>query len=362
MSITDNSTSNTAAFTHQVDTILVGMGISGLFLSYYLTKAGQKVVVFDDEKPFTASRVASGIINPVTGRRIVRTWRIDELLPFALAAYTTLGNELGMQVVQSCRVLDFHASLQMKEAFDNRLDDEYLQNINEPAWQQYFNYHFGIGAIEPCLSVDINTLLQHYRQRLQTAGTLINEKFDWNLCMVDAKVTYKNYRATKIISCEGAAGIGNPYFKNLPFAPNKGEVVIADIPGLDKTNIYKQGLTIVPWNNQFWIGSSYEWNFADELPSAAFKLRVQRQLDNWLKLPYTITDHFAAVRPANVERRPFVGMHPHVSNVGIFNGMGTKGCSLAPFFARQFADNIVNGNTIYADADVNRFSRVLARS
>ncbi|MEJ7679431.1 MAG: hypothetical protein WKG06_16540 [Segetibacter sp.] len=50
-------------------------------------------MIIDKNKPFTASKAASGVINPVTGRRIVRTWRIEELLPFALKAYTELGNE-----------------------------------------------------------------------------------------------------------------------------------------------------------------------------------------------------------------------------------------------------------------------------
>jgi hypothetical protein len=41
------------------------------------------VIVIDESNPFTATKAASGVINPVTGRRIVRTWRIEELLPFA---------------------------------------------------------------------------------------------------------------------------------------------------------------------------------------------------------------------------------------------------------------------------------------
>ena len=86
------------------------------------------------------------------------------------------------------------------------------------------------------------------------------------------------------------------------------------------------------------------------------------QLKNWLKLPFEITDHFAAVRPANVERRPFVGLHPVNKCVGILNGMGTKGCSLAPFFANQFAYFLVNQQPMYADADVKRFTKVLLRN
>ena len=57
----------------QADYIVLGQGISGSFLSYYLIKAGKKVLVIDESKPFTASKIASGVINPVTGRRVVQT-------------------------------------------------------------------------------------------------------------------------------------------------------------------------------------------------------------------------------------------------------------------------------------------------
>jgi hypothetical protein len=65
-----------------------------LFLSWNLMKSGREVLVIDDAQPSTSTKVASGVINPVTGRRIVRTWEIEKLLPFAWRTYTEFGNEL----------------------------------------------------------------------------------------------------------------------------------------------------------------------------------------------------------------------------------------------------------------------------
>src|SRR3954454_6220521 len=107
-----------------VDYLIVGQGLCGTFLSYYLSKAGKKVIVIDESNAFTASKVASGIINPVTGRRIVRTWRIEELLPFALKTYKELENEFNKSLVKECSLLDFHPNFQMKEAFEKRLSEE----------------------------------------------------------------------------------------------------------------------------------------------------------------------------------------------------------------------------------------------
>jgi glycine/D-amino acid oxidase-like deaminating enzyme len=80
-----------------------------------------------------------------------------------------------------------------------------------------------------------------------------------------------------------------------------------------------------------------------------------------LKLPYTILEHFAAIRPATLERRPFVGFHPVHPQIGILNGMGTKGCSLAPYFARQLVEKLKGTGTINPLADISRFEKIIRR-
>lgn len=352
----------------QVDYIVVGQGISGTFLSYYLRKANKSVLVLDKPLSNTASRIASGVINPVTGRRIVKTWMIDELLPFTKQAYHEIGNLLGENIVNECYILEFHPTKQMEDTFDSRLagSAEYLSDVeDEKEWKNLFNYHFGIGKVNPALHLDLQTLLNCYRHNLQKENILLEEVFEEKYLTVDkGSVQYKDITASKIFFCDGVAGLQHPYFDKLPFAFNKGEAIIAEIPDLPNSYIYKQGLSLVPWNKEkqlFWIGSTYTWKYEDILPTKEFSEKVKFQLDNWLKIPYKILDHFAAERPANVERRPFVGLHPQFSQIGILNGMGTKGCSLAPFFAKEIVDLLLEGKEINPLADIGRFARVLSR-
>jgi len=86
------------------------------------------------------------------------------------------------------------------------------------------------------------------------------------------------------------------------------------------------------------------------------------RLDYWLKLPYTIQDHISALRPANFDRKPFVGFHPVIKQVGIFNGMGGKGISMAPWFATQFAEHVCTNTPLLPDVDVARYTKMLERS
>ena len=71
---------------------------------------------------------------------------------------------------------------------------------------------------------------------------------------------------------------------------------------------------------------------------------------------------FAAIRPATVTRDAFAGMHPHYPTLDILNGMGSKGCALAPFLAKQLADHLTSGATIIPQANVARYARVLAHT
>jgi glycine/D-amino acid oxidase-like deaminating enzyme len=198
---------------------------------------------------------------------------------------------------------------------------------------------------------------------LLQSSCLLEDFFNIDELIVNENnVEYKNIIANKIIFCDGVEGANNKWFKQLPFAPNKGEALIVKIPNLPNNNIYKSGISIVPWsNNLFWVGSSYEWNFTNAKPTTIFKQKTTTALNNILKIPYKIVDHISAVRPANIERRPFVGLHPIQKNIGIFNGMGTKGCSLAPYFANEFVEYLLHKKTLNPLVDINRFEKILSR-
>jgi glycine/D-amino acid oxidase-like deaminating enzyme len=177
------------------------------------------------------------------------------------------------------------------------------------------------------------------------------------------KIEYKNITAGKIIFCDGTAGIDNPYFKQLPFAPNKGEALIVEILDLPDHNIYKKSMTLVPLQDAglFWIGSNYLWDFDNPDPTESFRKNTEQVLKEWLKIPFKILEHRSGIRPATLERRPFVGVHPLYSNIGILNGMGTKGYSLAPFFAKQLTDHLLYNSPVTAEASIDRFKRILSQ-
>ncbi len=323
-------------------------------------------MVIDEFQPFSPGRVACGLINPVTGMRIVKSWMIDELLPIASQTYKQLEKDLGISISNKLDIVEFHPTQPARETFNERAKQypEYLHpEIDTTVLDTLFHFHYGAGTIQQGGLTDMRGLQDAWRTKLRETEAIREERFDWGHCNIQHdSVTYKDIEAEKIIFCDGAAGLENPYFTKLPFALNKGEVLIADIPGLPRNNIYKHGIKIAPWQDGlFWIGSSFEWTFTNLETSEAFRSKTENQLKNWLKLPYKIYNQWASVRPATVDHKPFSGFHPLYPSVGILNGMGAKGCSQAPYFANNLAQHLIAAEPLHREADIMRYKGILSR-
>jgi glycine/D-amino acid oxidase-like deaminating enzyme len=351
----------------ETEVIIVGQGLAGTWLSWWLHKSGIRFRIIDHRDPNGASVRAAGLINPVTGRRMVTTWMIDELMPFAAEAYREIGEFLQGNFMEETSVIDFFPTVQMLQAFGKRFEEDptwLVPGTEREKYTEWFRYDLGWGAIQPCQLVNVEKLLTAWRSRLISNDLFIEEGFDISKLEPGKEgIRYSGVQYRYIIFCDGKASSLNPFFEKLPFALNKGEGMLVEIKGLPANLVFKKGMSLVPYReNIFWLGSSYEWEFSDDQPSENFRKNAENWLSHFLKLPCRILEHFAAIRPATLERRPFVGFHPLYPQVGILNGLGTKGCSLAPYFARQLVENIKTGGEVHPLANINRFENLLRRN
>jgi glycine/D-amino acid oxidase-like deaminating enzyme len=351
----------------QVDYLIVGQGIGGTMLSWFLYKEGKSFVVIDDAAPEAPSKVAAGVMNPITGRRFVRSWKIDEILPFAAQAYGQMGLVLEQPLLYKKPIIDFFPNPQARDSFVNLIaeDDTYVHTFpDQNHFNQYVQYDFGCGEISPAYTVDLQLMTATWRKKLAETGALLEEKFEAPaLKLLDDGVSYGETTAHKAIFCEGIAAMDNPWFGLLPFSANKGEALIIESDDLHNGYILKKSMALVPLpkENTYWVGSNYTHEFADAQPTGHFYDKTLAYLQSWLKVPFKVVDHRAAIRPATVERRPFVGLHPQHPQLAILNGLGSKGTTLGVFFAHQLAQHLVYGQPIIREADVARFTRILSK-
>src|SRR5664279_853832 len=176
------------------EVFIVGQGLAGTWLSWWLYQSNVPFKVIDKPDQDGASMRAAGLINPVTGRRMVTTWMIDELMPFAFGAYGEIGKFLDDSFIKEISLIDFFPSVQMLQAFQKCYEEDksYLHREEDrEKYSSWFQYDLGWGAIRPCAVVNVENLLTRWRAWLKKNGLLTESIFDIsNLQVNDKGVEY----------------------------------------------------------------------------------------------------------------------------------------------------------------------------
>ncbi|ASZ10830.1 FAD-binding oxidoreductase [Chitinophaga pendula] len=344
----------------QVDYIIVGQGIAGTMLSWHLLKAGQTVLVVDAPKENSASLVAAGVINPVSGRRLELGWLYETFYTYAAGCYRDMEQQLQSSFFTERDIWMVMPSEQLRTAFRERLPQfPALLKGYEPDAAKYapwLDQPFGAGVVGGA-TVQLNALIPAWKQRLKDSGILLDERLDpANLIETTDGVTYRNVQARRVIFCEGAAVGAHPWFSGLRWLPSKGEVLMVRIPGFETADIIKRSITLVPQGGDlYWAGATFAWTDPDELPTPAQRDKLEEGLRQLLKVPYEVVGQLAAIRPSLQERRPVMGMLPDRPSIGIFNGMGTKGSSLAPYMAAHFTTHLEENVPLLKEVDIKEY-------
>ncbi|MDW7695888.1 FAD-dependent oxidoreductase [Flammeovirgaceae bacterium SG7u.111] len=343
------------------DYILVGQGIAGTVLAESLFQVGKSVLVVDNGAKKTSSRVAAGIFNPITGRRMNKTWVADELFPKLFDFYPTLEIKLGKRFFYQKNVYHPFDSQEkqnywMAESADSSFAD-YIKGFDKgEKYKRVIKGEFGGMLITKAGFVDIPVMLDVYRAFLIEKKCLLEK----SLSIEDVKilpdgVEWQNIRAGKMIFCEGTLGEGNPYFDWLRFKPVKGELLLVDFKNQQFEETINRGCWILPHHDGLCrIGATYD-NYDMSLETTELaKEKLLEKLTALVSVPFEIKEQRAGIRPATYDRRPFVGLHPEHPSIGVFNGLGAKGISLSPWCAELFVNQLEKGNELPKEIDIRR--------
>ncbi|MEZ5044191.1 MAG: FAD-dependent oxidoreductase [Saprospiraceae bacterium] len=344
-----------------LDYLIVGQGLAGTLLAYFLQKEGQKVLLIDKDYPRASSKFAAGIINPVTGRRYVKSWLIEDLLPFAKSTYQAIEKVHGISI--------FHEIPLVRALFNPSEGNNWMLRLEDPtyvpfmkskadlgAYQQATVAAYGYGEVLQSARLDIPAFVNYFRSHWTETGEFIKESFQIeDLEIIPDGVQYHAIKARQVVFCEGIQATQNPFFNYLPFNGSKGEILEVAIPDVQFESIFKHKLFIVPLaNGNYWIGATNDKIFDHDLPTERGAAFLYSRLKSFLKTDFEIVGHYAAVRPTVRDRRPFLGRHPNHPQLAIFNGLGTKGASLAPFWAHHFVQHLLHHAPIDKEVDINR--------
>jgi glycine oxidase len=176
-------------------------------------------------------------------------------------------------------------------------------------------------------------------------------------------VSYNGIPYDAVVCCEGAYAAGNAFFSWLPFKLSKGEWVCIECEEDLGEAILHCGINIIPvGNRRYKLSSTFEWEQLDWRCSEKGQKELLDTFEKHFHTPYTIVDRGAGVRPTVADRRPYLGEHPALKGLYIFNGLGTKGVMLAPWFSRHLCEHILDGKPLMKEVDVSRYRKRFERS
>jgi len=333
------------------DYAIVGQGIAGTLMAYFLKKSGKKVLIIDNHHAGAASKVAAGIVNPITGKNFVLSWRFDEFIPIAREIYSEISEQLQIQAFTYANIIRAletaeHENNWFAKSSNAGITSYFAREVDADEFHGKVSKPFSYGELHGTFHVNLSLIIEKFKDKWLSEGCYLLQHFDYDkLIKNDGCFLYDQTSFTEIVFCEGHLADKNPYFPKIGLGPAKGEALLVKIPGADFRKMYKDKIFLVhQYDDVYWAGSGYEWDAPDDKPTQAGYEKISVELQRILQVPYEILDHKAAIRPTMYNRRPLFKIHEEVEGMYLFNGLGTKGASIAPFAAHQFSRYLLEKN------------------
>ncbi|SFZ94923.1 Glycine/D-amino acid oxidase [Flaviramulus basaltis] len=344
----------------EVDYIVVGIGIAGISFCEQLRTNNKSFVVFDNASQ-QSSTVAGGLYNPVVLKRFTSVWKSEEQLEIALPLYASIERRLGVKLDYKIPVYRKFASLEEqndwfaasdKPLLSKHLSASIIRNENDA-----IDAPFGFGEVLKTGRVDVKTMLEVYKTDLLKNNLLIESVFDYDELIIETvNIKYHNIVAKNIVFAEGFGIKENPFFKQLPLNPAKGELITIHAPDLKIDYVLKAGVFLIPLGEDLYIiGATYEWKDLSNKVTNEAKEELLSKLKKLINSPFKVVSQVAGVRPTVKDRRPLVGQHSIYENMYVLNGLGTRGVMIGPYVARQLYNFIEKGIPLEKEIDIKRF-------
>ncbi len=344
-----------------LDYLIVGQGLAGSVLALQLLEKNKNILVVDELPAVSSSKVAAGVVNPIVFRRMLLSWKTADLLPVARDFYARYEQKLQKSFYHSRTIVKLftqHEEITNWRIKQQTPEGEYLSDIHETPFDALLYPHLGWAEVKQGANLHVREFIEAATNYLINKNAFHAATFKHtDLIIENDHIAYQSWKAKKIVFCEGYKAIENPLFKGLPFKLTKGETLSVRVPGFRTEKVLNKGAFMLPIANETYkVGATYEWQDLTEHITNKGKEELFAKLQKILQVPIEIIDQEAAIRPTVSDRRPLLGNHPAHAQVYLFNGLGTKGVMLAPYFAQHLYEYMEEGKPLDKEVDIRRFN------
>ncbi len=348
------------------DFMIVGQGLAGCLLAQALEQRGSRCVVVGRNLPLAATPVAAGIMNPVTGRRLAKSWRAEEFLPYAKEFYRKLGHEWGISsLLHEGHILRFPKSEKELSLFRSRKQD--------PAFAPFLGQEFppdhwaerswidplGSYEIRGVSWVDLEKVASMLRDDFRRRRIIMEEDFEHQDMKINEDgARWGEVKAKRVVFCEGARVTENPWFQSLPFEPSRGETLELETAETPTDHILQSGIWLLSSpDGLVRAGSTYDHENLASAPTVNGREQILEGLAGFLGTVPVVVGQRCGLRTSARDRLPVMGHHPERSQIALFNGFGSKGAAWIPPLADHFAEHLMDRVPLDGEVDLLRFTK-----
>lgn len=359
------SASERPAVNH-VDITIIGQGLAGTALAWELLRRGKLIAIIDPGESASCSRVAAGLVTPLTGGRASLTWRWHEIWESAQAHYGALEHRLDAQFWHVAPSIRLYQSAEQRADFAQRfkawpeIATGSVDHCSVGGGGGVIAAQFGAFSMMPAARLDTARYLDVSRSYFQEHARVIEAEFAWTeIAETGGSISLPAHglTTTHIVSCQGVAARRSGPFTRLNLHPARGDILTISSDKLHLTHVLHGDAWIIPENTQpatYLVGATYDRHNFECGDQAGARAELERRLRSFVTVDYQVLAQRAGIRPASFDKKPLMGRHPDHDHLWLLNGLGSKGASLAPWCARQLADAMLNGHPVDPALDWTR--------
>jgi glycine oxidase len=340
--------------------LILGHGLAGCAVAWQLLWRGQAFTVVDEELPITSSKIAAGLLTPITGMRLSLAPEHERELRECLAFYRRVQQRLGVGVVHPRQHLRILRTEQEQQLWPRRRVDPRLQGFLRSDPRPLDAEHFQVEARNGFQMrhggwVDTAAYLHQSRRLWQQQGSWVEQRLEPAEVEPQADGwTWQGRHYRWVIDCRGWSAGQTRLWNWLPWDCAKGTILTLQADLGQERRIIHHGCWVVPrGDGTLRVGSTYDKDLRQPYAGTAEQVQqLQSKLSATLRCPWQMTAEATAVRPILQGQRVVMGTHPGRERWAVLNGLGSKGALRAPGLADQLLCHLLDGQRLPLALDV----------
>jgi len=324
--------------------IILGQGIAGSTLAWQLHWAGYSVHIVDRAEPGSASRIAAGLITPITGRRFTKAADFDENWTYAQQFYQRVEGTVNERLLEMKPAVRIFSHPEEKEYFQRERAESLRDETELIRDTEATIVGFRMLKAARLRVLDyLRVTRDYFRSRGEYEEAEVNVNRDIVLKEDGVKLLNPPKEGERLFFCQGYQAEANRWFPRIPDAPSRGEILKVRIRGrTDQRVIHGRHWLAPAWqqgngkdNQEYLVGATYDREDLTAGVTDQGRAELEKGLREITGEEAEILEQQVAIRAGTTQRRAVFRIHPEFPQLAILNGLGSKASLWAPVAARR---------------------------